>query len=81
MQYLEFARPRAALVQLLPGATVDVPATLTERLPAGDYVMRARLEVAGRDYTVSAPLELFGPAGKGRMTGRFAAGLKGSCLA
>jgi hypothetical protein len=54
------ARRRLRSFEVLPGATVDLPATFTRRLAAGSYTLRSSLRAARRALHSTGALELFG---------------------
>lgn len=54
------ARARLRSPRILPGATVDLAAPITERLPAGNYRVSALLRGGRRPLAVRGPLRLFG---------------------
>jgi len=54
------ARTRLRSPRVLPGATVDAPATISKRLAAGSYRLSAELRGGRRPVAADGPLRLFG---------------------
>lgn len=54
------ARPRLKTVRILPGATVDLPARVGARLPAGRYRVSGAVRAGGRRVRVAGAMRLFG---------------------
>ena len=54
------ARPRLKPVRILPGATVDLPATVGARLPAGRYRVSGAVRAGARRVRVAGAMRLFG---------------------
>ena len=54
------ARPRVKRLRVLPGATVDLPAVVAARLPAGRYRLSGTIRAAGRRVRAAGSMRLFG---------------------